>query len=279
VIAAQVPFDCPQCGRPYHIKVDLLKLRRLNRIAVCGSCKHQFSVSVRLDNAESGAPPDSSRGSGAPPDSSRGSGAPPDSSRGSGAPPDSSRGSGAPPDSSRGAGGFRSTPPSGSWPPPASTERKRGARALVDSVPPQPSDHDLDATPPSGWPQSGTATPVEGKPSGWPHSRSRAPSRGAESKLPSSRPRLGWSRRRGSQPAIPTPIEGEPVMTPRPSWPDLDLELPPRSSPRPLPSRGKRKEIVVEVGDKGTARRSRRAYRPESLVTEADEDGSSKTGA
>lgn len=38
------------------MKVDLLKLTRLNRIAVCGRCKHQFDVSVQLTTISDDTP-------------------------------------------------------------------------------------------------------------------------------------------------------------------------------------------------------------------------------
>lgn len=45
---AQVPFDCPHCGRGYHVDIDLQKLARLNRVAVCGACGNRFSVNIRF---------------------------------------------------------------------------------------------------------------------------------------------------------------------------------------------------------------------------------------
>ena len=77
------------------------------------------------------------------------------------------------------------------------------------------------------------------------------------------------------QPEIPIPLPGEVIKRPRPSWPDLEVELPPRSQPRKSiqPKGRKRKEIVVEVGERGGKRRQRRTYRPENLIDDDADAG------
>lgn len=124
----------------------------------------------------------------------------------------------------------------------------------------------------------------------WPKTEAGAPSRRRDSKWPAAKPRLGWSRDDGShdtEPSLPSfELEGEPVTESRASWPELELELPPgasqpppggKSPPRDEPADTarrkdslfrKRKEIVVQVGDRGAKSRSRRTYRPENLITQ-----------
>jgi hypothetical protein len=53
-----VPFDCPQCSCSYHVELDLFKLTRLNRVAVCGRCHCEFDVSIRLNRGEVGSQDD-----------------------------------------------------------------------------------------------------------------------------------------------------------------------------------------------------------------------------
>ena len=43
---------CPHCERDYLLELDVVKLARLKRVAVCGQCGNQFSVSVRTQKRE-----------------------------------------------------------------------------------------------------------------------------------------------------------------------------------------------------------------------------------
>jgi hypothetical protein len=74
------------------------------------------------------------------------------------------------------------------------------------------------------------------------------------------------------------------VRKPQPSWPELDVELPPESHPRPraaeeesppasAPKPGifrRKRQIVVEVGSKGKGAQGRRrnTFKPESVMTQ-----------
>jgi hypothetical protein len=92
--------------------------------------------------------------------------------------------------------------------------------------------------------------------------------------------------RSGQEPSAPERRRQSP---PAPDWPDLELELPGQegasdgASPGPSPGlspglspgpdkkeslvRPRRREIVVEVGQRGAKPRRRRTYSPEELVT------------
>jgi len=53
----QVPFECPECDRAYRVDLDLLKMTRLKRVAICGRCKNPFSLLVRLTDGRHTIPP------------------------------------------------------------------------------------------------------------------------------------------------------------------------------------------------------------------------------
>jgi hypothetical protein len=46
-VIAIVPFQCPQCARQYDLEVNILRLARLKRIALC-ECEGRFSVSIQI---------------------------------------------------------------------------------------------------------------------------------------------------------------------------------------------------------------------------------------
>ena len=209
------------------MKVDLVKLTRLNRIAVCGRCKHQFDVSVHLgtvaDEPEPVAPSSPIR----------------------------LTPSHIPliePMTPIPTGEAESVPPvSGPY------------RAEDDHSPAPFSRTKRRSSPASGWPQSETP-PGESRDSSWPRS---------------ARPRLGWSKRttpheQDTEPSLPrADHDTEPGAKP----PELELDLPNNQRGVAKKSslvRKKRKEIVVEVGDRKGKKRRRNTYSPESLVTEPD---------
>jgi len=55
---ALVPFECPQCDRHYRVELDFVKMRRLNRVAVCRGCNGHYSLSVRLERSTEPFDPD-----------------------------------------------------------------------------------------------------------------------------------------------------------------------------------------------------------------------------
>jgi hypothetical protein len=56
--SALVPFECPKCHRQYRMELDFDKLRRLNRVAICGKCRGRYSISVRMGRASQPFEPD-----------------------------------------------------------------------------------------------------------------------------------------------------------------------------------------------------------------------------
>jgi len=208
------------------MKVDLLKLTRLNRIAVCGRCKHQFDVSVRMSAAtdEDELTPTPSP--------------------------------------------IRFTP---SEIPIVETPTQPPDQ---DTLPPVSGAYQSDDHSPPPFSRPRRASPV----SGWPQSDDEPGQRDSGSKWPqSSRPRLGWSRPPGrhahdTEPSMPrADHDTEPA-----SMPHLELDFPDEATkggtgrPKRKESlvRQRKKEIVVEVGDRKGKRRRRNTYDPDKLVTQ-----------
>ena len=54
-LTALFQVACPYCERDYLLELDLVKLARLKRIAICGQCSNQFSVSVRTQRSQAAA--------------------------------------------------------------------------------------------------------------------------------------------------------------------------------------------------------------------------------
>ena len=55
---ALVPFECPQCERHYRVELDFVKMRRLNRVAVCRGCEGRYTLNIRLEKSSGPTEPD-----------------------------------------------------------------------------------------------------------------------------------------------------------------------------------------------------------------------------
>lgn len=55
---ALIPFECPQCDRHYRVELDFVKMRRLNRVAVCRGCDGRYTLSIRLERSAAPFDPD-----------------------------------------------------------------------------------------------------------------------------------------------------------------------------------------------------------------------------
>lgn len=55
---ALIPFECPQCDRHYRVELDFVKMRRLNRVAVCRGCDGRYTLSIRLERSAEPFDPD-----------------------------------------------------------------------------------------------------------------------------------------------------------------------------------------------------------------------------
>jgi hypothetical protein len=250
VIIAHIPFECPQCGRGYHMELDLLKLTRLNRVAVCGRCRNEFSVQVHFDDA----PDDAKRGP--RPRLESQPRLPAQSGAQSPRPRSSSPARGWSPDR-------RVTPASGSAPPPGKSSEPGTSGPPIDSEPPPSSRPGLFRSPPSDAPitpppgsQPGTPAPIS--PPIAPRSQPPYPRWPSSGKASSPSP---FAARRGSNPfqrAATLPGGVGPTRNDDAS-----------ETPRPIP-RSFERQIVVDVsnvGSQGPRRRQRKTFRPENLVT------------
>lgn len=214
------------------MKVDLLKLTRLNRIAVCGRCKHQFDVSVQLEVASD------DRASARPPPVSQGS-------------------------------PMRLTPshvplvetptpvPERDTVPPTS-----GPYRESDSPAPPPLSGGRRRSPAAGWPQSDPSAASAGpSDSRWP--AATRPRLGWSKRSPRDD--------RDTDPAMPrAEHDTEPSSTP--FGLELELDRPEHRRPdrnkKDSLVRKRRNEIVVEVGDRDNKKKRRRnTYDPDSLIT------------
>lgn len=212
------------------MKVDLLKLTRLNRIAVCGGCKHQFDVSVHLSTVSDDSPsvrPD------------------PGESR---APMRLTPSQMPLIESSTPVPGYDTVPPtSGPYresdspaPPPLSGEGRASGSA-------------------SGWPRPDSDAPR-------PHSDSKWPNLSRPRLGWSKRPERDD---KDTDPSMPR-AEHDTEPSSMPFGLELELAAKRRGKRKKKDSlvRQRGKEIVVEVGDrKNKKKRRRNTYDPESLIT------------